>query len=100
MGDGAAPSGYTAPEPPTPFGAVLGPCRRADNGEQINKSGAIHRRGLVGVSGRTEFGGTVLADSTAITFPGEARAGPADPGRVWIRRGKGVKRSSASVLEA
>ena len=72
-----APSGYTAAGLPTPFGAVLGLRRRVDNGRNINRLGAIPRRGLVGASGRTEFGGTVLVDSTETAFP--AKPAPTSP---------------------
>jgi hypothetical protein len=78
VGDGTAPSGYTAAGLPTPFGAVLGLRRRVDNGRNINRLGAIPRRGLVGASGRTEFGGTVLIDSAATVFD-PARPAPTSP---------------------
>jgi hypothetical protein len=80
MGDGAAASGYTAAGLLTPFGAALHPRWRVDNGRNINRLGANPRQALAGASGPTEFGGTVLVDSTAAALSGEARAGP-DPGQ-------------------
>ena len=80
MSDGAAASGYTAAELPTPFGAALHPRRRVDNGRNINRLGANPSQALAGATGPTEFDGTVLVDSTATVLSGEARAGP-DPGQ-------------------